>query len=364
MSKDPIERLRRANPLPDTPAAPPIEPLLVRLADRGPGNEGKRRRAGAVARSGFRTAPVALAALVSVVIAVVALSLLKHASPSGPVPSSTGWHVLPGLPPVPSLSPGDMHALDYHWRTRPHVPVRGNVCSPSPGSPPVTTPSAHDDQAAPSQALLGDYAVLQSPQTSATTLPASFGGGAWSKYGRVAQRRYGSAIAVIPDRYAPPPGRPLTTRCETGQLAAQRKDLAGAPAALIGRALRIDRESFEDERYLQLHPDGICVLIDGSGSCGAFLDAQARGSLTSVRYGSHGSLNAYLVPNGVDKVAVQYASERSSKTSGPILPPLIITVPVVNNVAVWTVSNRSNLVSPHAVAWLADNGHTLRTAYP
>ena len=30
MSMDPVERLRRANPVPGTPAAPPIEPLLAR----------------------------------------------------------------------------------------------------------------------------------------------------------------------------------------------------------------------------------------------------------------------------------------------------------------------------------------------
>jgi hypothetical protein len=46
------------------------------------------------------------------------------------------------------------------------------------------------------------------------------------------------------------------------------------------------------------------------------------------------------------------------------MPPLAITVPVISNVAVWTVSNRSNIVSPHAIAWLADNGKTLKTAYP
>jgi hypothetical protein len=156
----------------------------------------------------------------------------------------------------------------------------------------------------------------------------------------------------------------MTARCEQAQLAAQRADLAGAPAALIARALRIDRETFDDERYVQHHPDGICVFVDGGGDCGAFLYAQARGSLTSVSYGSHGSLNAYLVPNGVAKIAVDYAAERSTTAAGSTMPPLTISVPVINNVAVWTVSTRGSLVRPHATVWFAENGKTLRIAYP
>jgi hypothetical protein len=306
MSKDPIERLRPANPLPDTPVAPPIEPLLARLGER---RRGDRYSSGALAdgaggrgrlrglRAGFRAAPVAFAVVVSIVIAAVALTLLGHGSRSGSVPSSPGLHVSGGLPPVPSLlSPGDMHALDYHWSTRQHVLVRGSVCAPSLASPPVAPPrSAPNNQGAPSRALLADYALLQSPLTSKNALPAPQRVGPWSRYGRVAQHRYGSAIEVIPDLNASAPGpqTPITARCERAQLAAQRKDLAGAPADLIAKALRLDAETFEDERYIQQHPDGICVFVDGGGDCGPFLLAQARGSLTTVRYGSHGSLNAY-----------------------------------------------------------------------
>ena len=369
MSKDPIERLRRVNPVPDTPAAPPIEPLLASLGERGSrrsGNyvdasgDGRRVRG---LRAGFGAAPVALAAVLSIVIAVIALTVLRHRAPSGSVPSSPGFHVPGGLPPVPSLSPGDMHALDYHWRTRPHVAVRGDACAPFPESPPR---SAQGDHGTPSPALLADYSVLQSPLTSKSALPASLSGGPFANYGRVAQRRYGSAIEVIPDRPAFAPGAqiPLTARCEQARLAAQRKDLAGAPAALIARALRIDRETFEDERYIQQHPDGICVFVNDGGDCGPFLLAQARGSLTTVRYGRRGSLNGYLVPNGVAKITVEYTAAGSNTAAGPTIPPLTINVPVINNVAVWTVSNRNNLVSPHAIAWVAENGKTLRTAYP
>jgi hypothetical protein len=212
--------------------------------------------------------------------------------------------------------------------------------------------------------VLADYAVLQSSSASKIGPPAWFGGGASPKYGRVAQHRYGSVIEVIPDHYVAPQGEPLTARCEQARLAAQKADLAGAPAALIAKALQIDRETFEDERYTEQHPDGICVFIDGGGNCGPFLYAQARGSLTSVRDNNLGSLNAYLVPNGVAKIAVRYTAGRSNTTAGPNVSPVTITVPVVNNVAVWTASNRSDVVSPHAIAWLANNGKTLKTAYP
>jgi hypothetical protein len=368
MKKDPIERLRRANPLPGTPAAPPIEPLLARLGERdrrhGDAARARNRRRGL--RAGFRAAPVAFAAVLSIAVAIVALTLLRHHNPSGSPGSSPGFHVPSGLPAVPSLSPGDMHALNYHWNTRPHVAVRGNACAPSPGSPPVAQPgSAPTDEGRPSEALLADYAVLQSPDTSANTLPGSVGGGHWSKYGRIAQHSYGNTIEVLPDLYVQPGETSLTTRCERARLAADRADLAGAPAALIARALRLERETFEDERYIQQHPDGICVFVDGGGSCGPFLLAQARGSLTTVKYDSHGSLNAYLVPNGVAKVTVEYtAAHPPNMPAGPAGPPLTITVSVINNVAVWTVPNRSNIVNPHAIVWLAHNGKTLRTAYP
>ena len=231
MSKDPIERLRRVNPVPDTPAAPPIEPLLASLGERGARRSGNYLDAGGAGRrvrrlrAGFKAAPVAFAAVLSIVVAVVALTLLRHSTPSGSVPSSPGFHVPGGLPPVPSLSPGDMHALDYHWRTRPHVAVRGNACAPSLGSPPLAPPrSGQEDQGAPSRALLADYSVLQSPLTSKNALPASLRDGPFASYGRVAQRSHGSAIEVIPDRNAFVPGAqiPLTARCEQARLAAQR----------------------------------------------------------------------------------------------------------------------------------------------
>ena len=53
------------------------------------------------------------------------------------------------------------------------------------------------------------------------------------------------------------------------------------------------------------------MFVNGGGDCGPFLLAQARGSLTTVRYGRHGSLNAYLVPNGVAKITVEYTAARS-----------------------------------------------------
>jgi hypothetical protein len=369
MSQDPIDRLRRANPLPDPPVAPPIEPLLERLGERdrhgsrahADGAGGTNRLGGL--RAGFRAAPVAFAAVLSIAIAVLALTLLRHHNPSGSPTSSPGFHVPAGLPPVPSLSPGDMHALDYHWSTRPHVIVQGNACSPSLAKPPP--PPAWYDQGSPSQALLGDYAVLQSRATSkVAVLSPLLGGGHWAKYGRIAQHRYGNTIEVIPDRYIEHSERPLTTRCEKAQLAAQRADLAGAPAALIARALQLDRQTFEDERYIQQHPDGICVLVDGGGGCGPFLFAQARGSLTTVAYGSHGSLNAYLVPNGVAKISVDYSAGRPHTAAERTVAPPTTTVPVINNVAVWTVPNRSNIMTPHAIAWLTTTGKTLRTAYP
>lgn len=211
--------------------------------------------------------------------------------------------------------------------------------------------------------MLDEYAVMRSPTTTANRLPASQRLGPWSAYGRVAQRRYGFAIEVIPQPFNPPLGRPITVGCEMAQLAALRKEMAGAPKGLIARAVRINQEIFEDERYTQQHPDGICLSV-GAGSCGSFLDAQARGELTTRAYRAHGSISADLVPDGVAKITVHYPVERSANTPGRTIPALTISVPVINNVAVWAVPNRGNLQLPGAVTWLANNGKTIRTTYP
>ena len=125
---------------------------------------------------------------------------------------------------------------------------------------------------------------MHSPVTAADALPASQRLGPWSRYGRVAQRRYGIAIEVISQPFNVPIGTPITVRCEQAQLAVLRKEMAGAPEALIASAVRINQEIFEDERYTQQQPDGICLIV-GYGSCGSFLDAQARGELTTRPYG-------------------------------------------------------------------------------
>lgn len=362
MSMDPVERLRRANPVPGTPAAPPIEPLLARLQGR-PQPDSVEHPADAGAGRPHRvlhTVPVAFAVLGTIVIAVLALALLRHGHHATSVSTSPGLHVAGGLPPVPSLGPADMRAIDWHWRTRPHVVPHGQACAAfAPGAP----RSGASEGSSPGRALLDDYAVTRSPVTAANALPAGQRSGPWSAYGRVAQRKDGITIDVIPQPFDQPLGAPPTAGCENAKLAALRKDMAGAPPVLIARALRITREIFEDERYTQKHPDGICVTI-GFGICGSFINAQARGELATSPHGAHGSINADLVPDGVARVTVHYAAQRRGAPTGQQVSALTITVPVINNVAVWNVANRGSTTRPQAVTWLTNAGRPIRTTYP
>ena len=299
--------------------------------------------------------PVAFAVLGTIVIAVLALALLKHGHHATSVSTSPGLHVAGGLPPVPSLGPADMRAIDWHWRTRPHVVPHGQACAAfAPGAP----RSGASEGSSPGRALLDDYAVTRSPVTAANALPAGQRSGPWSAYGRVAQRKDGITIDVIPQPFDQPLGAPPTAGCENAKLAALRKDMAGAPPVLIARALRITREIFEDERYTQRHPDGICASL-GSGPGRSSMPKPAGNSPSR-----HG-----VTAHDADLPRRIRARPRARRGAAPRCahgPSLGVDDhrPVINNVAVWNVANRGSTTRPQAVTWLTNAGRPIRTTYP
>ncbi len=91
MTEDVLERLRRANPLPNDVEPPPIELVLERVAAEGLGEPRRPRprwRAGLVP---------ALGALTAVAVVAVALVFAGHQAPR---PHSAAHGSAPGLPGV------------------------------------------------------------------------------------------------------------------------------------------------------------------------------------------------------------------------------------------------------------------------
>jgi RNA polymerase sigma-70 factor, ECF subfamily len=367
MGEDPLDRLRRANPFPRTLAAPPVERLRARLdgvpapvprhgPTPGSGAPGKRSRV----RAGLAAAPLAIAVATSIAVAAVALLVLRHGkTPSWP-PSSAPLHAVSGLPPVPSLSPGNKHLLTYFTKAERSVRGHDQGCAARPVAPIRLTGGA---DGAPSQALLATFGVLRRQQPQHPS-PVGPGAGISARYVRVAQRRYGHTFEVAPDTS----GFPLLTlqdppRCQRLEFAALNRLLAHAPVGQRRRAVQLAHNQLLDEQYIEHHTESVCVFGAGGGECGPFLYAQARGGLQSTGYGSRGSLSAYLVPDGVATVTAHYPPRGPNTGFRHRLAPATVTAPVVNNVAVWRLKNEPGDIFPTTITWRSSSGKTLKVVY-
>ena len=117
-----------------------------------------------------------------------------------------------------------------------------------------------------------------------------------------------------------------------------------------------------DRGYVQSHHDGICVSGYRTASvCEPFLYVQARGAISFASETRHNPVVFYLVPNGVAKITAHYPAESSDNK--PTLPSHSVTVPVVNNLAVWRMTNEPGNITP-TIAWHAPEGQIIRTVLP
>jgi hypothetical protein len=155
----------------------------------------------------------------------------------------------------------------------------------------------------------------------------------------------------------------LSSRCLAREESAVRASIARAPARIQTTALQIERAQVRDDRYIDQHPWGICVFGGGGGSCGAFLYVQARGAIQSG--GGTGTPTVYvdLVPNGVTKITARFPDQGPSTGYARRWRAAIITVPVINNLAIWQMRNEPGDNSP-TVIWHAANGQAIRTITP
>ena len=255
--------------------------------------------------------------------------------------SSSAGNIAVRLPPLPQLVPGDRQALVALGRADETV-FKHQACSPLPRR-------VHrvPDYGSPSELMLSTFAVLKLPNKAA--MPENGPGFVqrpFVNYIRVAQRRFGWPFKVIPvaDFSLVP------AHCYALEASAVRAAVAHAPTKTRTSALQIEEELQLDDQYIERHPEGICVSgYHGASLCESLLAAQARGGLSIG-----GPVVFCLVPNGVARITVRYpGSERGG-------PGRNVTVPVINNLAVWKLTSEVGDTRP-TILWRAANGKVIRT---
>jgi hypothetical protein len=296
---------------------------------------------------------------------VVAAGVVFGASGNGNGPSPAGVPVLNleaslshvgGVPPVPSYGHGDRAALSYVNRASIGFLENHKTCLHRDLARQRHSP----DNGSPNQAMLSRFAVLTLPNRTTGRLPAA---GLMSRfkvyagYVHVAQRRFGSAFEVIPVANM---RTGLSGRCLAQEESAVRASIKRAPARIQATALQIERVQELDDRYIDQHPWGICVFGGGGGDCGSFLYAQARGTIQSGGGSGTPTLYVDLVPNGVTKITARFPTEGPSTGYARQWRGTTVTVPVINNLAIWQMHNEPGDNFP-TVIWHAADGQAIRT---
>ena len=203
--------------------------------------------------------------------------------------------------------------------------------------------------------MLSAFAVLKLPTKAA--LPVNLPGGGqkvYVNYVRIAQTRFGWPFKIIPlAHFATEPSHCVAL--ETSEI---HTLVAHAPAKVRAKVLAIEHDRQLDYRYIERHPEGICVSgYHGGSLCETLLYALERGgaSLALNRATSTDTkrVSFDLVPNGVVSITARYPKQPGS-------PARAIHVTVIHNLAVWKVTKELGGGAP-TIVWRAANGRTIRT---
>jgi hypothetical protein len=299
--------------------------------------------------------------LIVAVGAAVAAAGGSHESTTGQQPLSPPAHAVSGLPPVPQPTPANSRLLSYFYQAQisvlSHNPGCRRFSRPSPTSQPNKV-----NNGTPSQAILAAFGVFRLQQPP-QPVPAFLRGDVYARYIRVAQRRYGDTFDVTATSDGAP-ARPVSPHCRKLESEALNKLLAHVPQSERVRALRLAHDVLLDQQYIEHHPETVCLIGGGGAGCQAFLYAQARGGLGSSGSGNQGSLWTYLVPDGVATVTAHYPAEGPKTGFLHTWPPITITVPVFNNVAVWKLKSEPGDLFPTTITWRSASGKAVKVAYP
>lgn len=277
-----------------------------------------------------------------------ALSLFAALGAAG-CGSSTSTASFAGLPPIPQWTPGNAREMAYLSKASEFV-ANDKECAPR-----LRRRSGREVAGSPSQTMLSSFAVLKLPKHAA--LPHTGYGGlrrVYVNYVRVAQTRFGWPFKVIPiGFYLQSP------QCDALYASKMHTILAHAPANVRAKAFLIGHEEILDDRYIERHPEGICVYANNEGNCETLLGIRDLGELGIVNQ-SPAPVSYDLVPNGVASVTVRYPKQ-------PGFSARTISVRVIHNLAVWKApsdpANRDIFLET-TVLWRAANGQTIRTIRP
>ena len=289
---------------------------------------------------------VALSVVVALVVA--ACGSATH-SPTRSVAAS--------LPPIPQVTARDRVEVAYLQRADQVVYAHHKNCSPlrsrvRPGR----------DDGTPSQTMLSSFGVLKLFAKAAIPSHWQLGASVYVNYVRIAQTRFGWPFKIIPDSNF----ETISPDCLALEDSEVHRLIAHAPAKVRAEVLAIEHDRQLDVRYIDGHPEGICVSAYGHAAfCEALLYAIERGGTNATIGSNADEVSFALVPNGVASISVRYGKQVGT-------PAHTVNVPVIHNLAVWKVTNppggaRPTLV-PNAlgsrgptIVWRAVNGRTIRT---
>jgi hypothetical protein len=261
------------------------------------------------------------------------------------------------LPPVPELGHGDKQALSYITRADLSALRARADCLRRPQGDQRLVIAADSGvtaaQGSPSAAILSSFAVFKLPARTSVPrgdIPSPVK--AFFSYARVAQRRYGWPFKIVPVVIA----TRIAAHCVALEGAAARASVAHAPAKVRAKVLQLEHDLQLDWNYNEQHPDGVCVVgYHGGSFCEPLLAALALGGLGGSGSSASNGVNYYLAPNGVAAITVRYPDQNGS-------PSRTITVPVINNLAVWKVNSETVGIGP-TIQWRAGDGRITRTVY-
>ena len=250
------------------------------------------------------------------------------------------------LPPIPQLTAGDHQVIAYLERASRVVFNDHKNCFPLRQG----THRVRDD-GSPSQAMLSSFAVLKLPTTAAVPTNLAEGGQkVYVNYVRIAQTRFGWPFKIIPLAHF----STESARCFALEASEVHTLVAHAPAKVRAKVDAIEHDLQLDDRYIERHPDGICVSgYHGASLCESFLGAETHGGLSRSGSSDTNPVTFYLVPNGVAHITARYPNQDGA-------PSRTITVPVINNLAVWRMADEPGDITP-TIQWRAASGRIIRT---
>lgn len=326
--------------------------------------------------STVRHLPVLFAVGASVLVAVLALVLIRHKQPTVPN-TPPGGPTASGPPAFPTLSARQRQQIDYVMKADGTTSRRDPGCAPLPRGigDPGRTPSL--SQGSPSTATLAALGTLRRPQTPADRLPPReiwhgphskprtypYGtyppvAGIYARFIRYARHRDGANYYLVPTENANS-RTPLPARCYREQVTALRQELPQIPRNLRPGILALQTTYIAYERRSTEAYPGVCLTALNStgngdgGSCYAVSEIEAGHTLSS---GAPGGVPVVygLAPDGVRSVTFYYQGR---------YPGHPLTALVINNV--YVLHDPGDRLPgngfPTKLLWHAANGHVIKT---